>query len=41
MKIIQKEFRVSTRSRTEMVDVTDRVGSIVRESGVTNQGKRI
>ena len=36
MKIVQKEFRVSTRSRTEMVDITDRVGSIVRESGVTN-----
>jgi secondary thiamine-phosphate synthase enzyme len=36
MKIIQKEFRVSTRSRTEMVDVTNRVGSIVRESGVAN-----
>ena len=36
MKIIHKEFRVSTRSRTEMVDITDRVGSIVRESGIAN-----
>jgi secondary thiamine-phosphate synthase enzyme len=36
MKIVQKEFRVSTRRRTEMVDITGQVESIVRESGVVN-----
>jgi secondary thiamine-phosphate synthase enzyme len=36
MKIMQSEFRVSSRSRTEMVDVTDQAQSIVRESGVTD-----
>lgn len=34
MKIIQKEFRVSTRSRTEMVDVTHQVETAVREAGI-------
>jgi secondary thiamine-phosphate synthase enzyme len=34
MKIVQKEFRVSTRSRTEMVDVTGQVEAAVREAGV-------
>lgn len=34
MKIIQREFRVSTRSRNEMVDITAQVQAIVRESGV-------
>lgn len=34
MKIIQKEFSVSTRSRTEMIDITGQVDSIVRESGI-------
>ena len=36
MRIVQKEFHVSTRSRTEMTDITDRVDAIVHESGVTN-----
>ncbi len=36
MRIVQKEFRVSTRSRTEMVDVTDQVDAAVREAGVRN-----
>lgn len=36
MKIIQKEFGVSTRRRTEMIDITSQVGSIVRESAITN-----
>ncbi|OHB65193.1 MAG: hypothetical protein A2Y77_08240 [Planctomycetes bacterium RBG_13_62_9] len=36
MRVVQKEFRVSTRSRTEMVDITGQVGSIVRESGIAN-----
>ncbi len=34
MKIAQTEFRVNTRSRTEMVDVTERVAAAVRDSGV-------
>jgi len=34
MKIIRKEFSVSTRSRTEMIDITGQVDSIVRESGI-------
>jgi secondary thiamine-phosphate synthase enzyme len=36
MKIIQKDFRVSTRGRTEMIDVTGQVDAIVRQSGVAN-----
>jgi secondary thiamine-phosphate synthase enzyme len=36
MKIVQKDFGVRTRSRTEMVDVTSQVESIVRESGISN-----
>ena len=35
MKYVQQEFRVSTRSRNEMIDVTSQVQSIVRDSGVT------
>ncbi len=34
MKIVQREFYVSTRSRTEMVDVTRQVESAVREAGI-------
>jgi len=34
MKIIRKEFSVSTRSRTEMIDITGQIDSIVRESGI-------
>ncbi len=36
MKVAQTEFHVNTRSRTEMIDVTDRVAAAVRESGVQN-----
>lgn len=36
MKIIQKELGVSTRSRTEMVDVTGQVQAVVRDSGIRN-----
>ena len=36
MKFVQKEFRVSTRSRNEMVNITSQVQDIVRESGITN-----
>ncbi len=34
MKIIQKEFPVSTHSRTEMIDITAQVDAAVRESGI-------
>ena len=36
MKIVQKEFRITTRSRTEMLDVTGQVQAAVREAGVQN-----
>jgi secondary thiamine-phosphate synthase enzyme len=36
MTVVQQEFRVSTRGRTEMVDVTGQVDAIVRQSGVVN-----
>jgi secondary thiamine-phosphate synthase enzyme len=36
MKIIQKELGVSTRSRTEMIDITGQVEMAVREAGVRN-----
>ncbi len=36
MKIVQKEFGVRTRSRTEMVDVTSQVESVVSESGISD-----
>jgi secondary thiamine-phosphate synthase enzyme len=36
MKIIQKEFGVGTRSRTEMVDITGQVEAAVRDAGVRN-----
>jgi len=34
MRIVQEDFRVSTRSRSQMIDVTSQVGDIVRQSGV-------
>jgi len=34
VKILQKEFHVSTRSRTEMVDVTHQVQAAVHEAGI-------
>ncbi|MEM4188519.1 MAG: secondary thiamine-phosphate synthase enzyme YjbQ [Candidatus Hadarchaeum sp.] len=36
MKTWSKEFTVSTRKQSEVVDVTDRVLSAVRESGIKN-----
>lgn len=36
MKIVQKEFGVGTRSRTEMVDITGQVEAAVREAGIRN-----
>ena len=36
MKISQQDFRVSTRSRSQMIDVTSQVSSIVEDSGITD-----
>ncbi len=36
MKIVQREFHLSTRGRSEMVDVTREVEAAVREAGVRN-----
>jgi secondary thiamine-phosphate synthase enzyme len=37
MKIVQKDLHLSTRSRCQMLDITDEVSSIVRQSGI-NEG---
>jgi secondary thiamine-phosphate synthase enzyme len=34
MKIVQEDFRVNTKSRSQMIDITSQVSSIVGESGV-------
>jgi len=36
MKVIEKDFRVSTKSRNQMIDITSEVGTIVRQSGISN-----
>lgn len=36
MKVVQQDFRVSTKSRNQMIDITSQVDSIVRQSGVAN-----
>ena len=36
MKIIQKDFHISTKSRNQMIDITGEVSSIVGQSGITN-----
>ena len=36
MKIVHKEFRVSTGSRTEMIDITSQIEAAVREAGIQN-----
>ena len=36
MKIVTEEFRVSTRSRNQMIDITSQVRSLINESGITN-----
>ena len=36
MKIAQEDFRISTKSRNQMIDITSRVSSFVGQSGVTN-----
>lgn len=34
MRILQKNFSVSTRERNQMIDITREVGAIVKESGI-------
>ena len=36
MKIVQEEFRVSTKRRSQMIDITSQVGSVVGKLGITN-----
>jgi len=36
MNIIQEEFRVSTKSRNQMIDITSQVRSLVGQTGVTD-----
>ena len=36
MKFVQEEFRVSTHSRNEMIDITSQIQSIARKSDITN-----
>ncbi len=36
MKIVQEDFRISTKSRNQMIDITAQVRSFVSQSGITN-----
>jgi secondary thiamine-phosphate synthase enzyme len=36
MKIVEKDFRISSKHRNQMIDITSQVGSLVAQSGVTN-----
>lgn len=36
MKIVEKDFRVSSKLRNQMIDITSQVGSAVSQSGITN-----
>ena len=36
MKIVEKDLRISTKSRNQMIDITSQVSSVVTQSGVTN-----
>jgi len=36
MKIVEKDFTVSTKSRNQMIDITSQVASAVRQSGITD-----
>lgn len=36
MKIVERDFSVSTKKRNQMIDITGEVGSIVGQSGITN-----
>ena len=36
MKIVQEDFRISTKSRNQMIDITSQVRSFVGQSGISN-----
>ncbi|HCO92401.1 MAG TPA: hypothetical protein DIU00_00360 [Phycisphaerales bacterium] len=36
MKVVQEDFRVSTKSRNQMIDITSQVRSLVGQAGVTD-----
>ena len=36
MKIVEKDFRVSSKLRNQMIDITSQVNSAVSQSGITN-----
>ena len=36
MQIVQKDFRISTKSRNELIDITSQVSSAIHQSGITN-----
>jgi secondary thiamine-phosphate synthase enzyme len=36
MKVVQEDFRISTKSRSQMIDITSQVSSLVSQSGVVN-----
>ncbi|MHC4113647.1 MAG: secondary thiamine-phosphate synthase enzyme YjbQ [Planctomycetota bacterium] len=36
MKIVNKDFRVSSKQRNQMIDITSQVSSLVAQSGITN-----
>jgi len=36
MKIVERDFSISTKNRNQMVDITGQVGSIVNQSGISN-----
>ena len=36
MKIVQDDFRISTKSRNQMIDITSKVRSLVDKSGITD-----
>jgi len=36
MRIIHEEFRVNTKNRNQMIDITSQVSSFVSKSGITN-----
>jgi secondary thiamine-phosphate synthase enzyme len=36
MKIVTKEFHISSRSRNQMIDITSQIDSAVEQSGITN-----
>jgi secondary thiamine-phosphate synthase enzyme len=36
MKIVNETFGLSSKNRNQMIDITSQVGSIVKQSGITN-----